>query len=525
MAPIPSGLKEILRIAIEEPVQWITGETDAENPINWFTNSIEDIKEGDVLLTQEDGCSAHLLNLAGNKLAAGVLIIGESEPSIQWEAYDFPILLIPSEEDITKITRGLQRAVLNQQAAVMQRGLRVHTQLSELVAQGAGLAGLARAMGDISGCGVLVQDKRARILAQQGSGTLRGIWDVILEHLSALNSLPESLLDRKRAGVQSGTVMQSIPGELFRLVNPITVSSVVRGYLSLVGTQAELDPLAHIVVDQGSIVCAIEMARKKAIRETEKRLKGDLLTALLGDNISPRDAELWVDTMGLDLDLAHIALRFMWDGEGQPSRRRLETLVNGEISRRDTHAIVNPLGLEVVCFCQVEREAGRPERALELGRLVIEQGKEEYPEGQIRCGVGSSVTELSEWRDSFRQAGQALAMARRFEGVKPLYFPDLSVYRLLMQIEHNPELITFQEETLGPLTSHENCPEMVRTLGAYFEHNGNISKTAESLFIHRNTLLYRLERISSILDLDLENPDNRLAIQLALRIQQMKGLC
>jgi purine catabolism regulator len=160
-----------------------------------------------------------------------------------------------------------------------------------------------------------------------------------------------------------------------------------------------------------------------------------------------------------------------------------------------------------------------------LGRSVIKQGKEEYPEDHIRCGVGATANELSEWRDSFRQAGQALAMARRFEGIKPLYFPDLSVYRLLMQIEHNPELITFQEETLGPLTTHENCQEMVGTLGAYFEHNGNISKTAESLFIHRNTLLYRLERISSILDLDLDNPDNRLAVQLALRIQQMKGLC
>ncbi len=525
MATIPGGLKDILRIAVEVPVQWITGETASEIPINWFTYSIEDITEGDVLLAQAKDCTMQLLNLVGKNRAAGVLLIGKTAPSLNWEKYSFPILLISSDEDIKTFTRDLQSAVLNQQAAVMQRDLRVHAQLSELVAQGAGLDGLARAMGDISGCGVLVQDKRANILAQQGSGTLRGIWEVILEHLGALNSLPESLLDRKRAGVQSGTVTQSIPGELFRLVNPITVSSVVRGYLSLVGTQAELDPLAHIVVDQGAIVCAIEMARKKAIRETEKRLKGDLLTALLGENISPRDAELWVETMGLDLDLAHVALRFMWDGEEQPSRRRLETLVNGEISSSAAKAIVNPLGLEVVCFYQIEADTGRPERAFELGRSVIDQGKEEYPDVKIRCGVGSSVNELSEWRDSFRQAGQALAMARRFGGIKPLYFPDLSVYRLLMQIEHNPELITFQEETLGPLTAHENCPEMVRTLSAYFEHNGNISKTAESLFIHRNTLLYRLERIASILDLDLENPENRLAIQLALRIQQMKGLC
>ncbi len=116
-------------------------------------------------------------------------------------------------------------------------------------------------------------------------------------------------------------------------------------------------------------------------------------------------------------------------------------------------------------------------------------------------------------------------MATRFGGNQPYFFPDLSVYRLLLQIEHNPELITFYEETLGPLMAHENCPEIVRTLESYFENNGNVSKTAEALFIHRNTLLYRLEKITSTLELDLNNPENRLAVQLALRIQRMKGLC
>ncbi|MGB7117900.1 MAG: helix-turn-helix domain-containing protein, partial [Anaerolineales bacterium] len=277
--------------------------------------------------------------------------------------------------------------------------------------------------------------------------------------------------------------------------------------------------------EQGALVCAIEMSRKKAIRETEKRLKGDLLAALLQETLSPRDAELWVQTMGLDVEQAHIALRFIWDGENPPSRRRLETIVNGEVTRKKLKVILNPLGLEVICFCQVPPQVSRAEPALSLGMAVIEQAKTEYPDTPVRCGVGTTALELSEWRDSFRQAGQALAMARRFSGRKPLYFPDLSVYRLLLQIEHNPELITFQEETLGPLSSHENCAEMTHTLEAYFEHNGNISRTAEALFIHRNTLIYRMERIISIINLDLDNPENRLAVQLALHIFRMKGHC
>jgi len=73
-------------------------------------------------------------------------------------------------------------------------------------------------------------------------------------------------------------------------------------------------------------------------------------------------------------------------------------------------------------------------------------------------------------------------MARRFKSSKPLYFPDLSVYRLLLQIEHNPELIAFQEETMGKLLSHESGDELIRTLEAVFDHKGNLSQAAEALY-------------------------------------------
>ena len=92
-----------------------------------------------------------------------------------------------------------------------------------------------------------------------------------------------------------------------------------------------------------------------------------------------------------------------------------------------------------------------------------------------------------------------------------------------MQIENNPELIGFQQETLGPILSHENSKELIHTLEAYFENNGNLSQTAETLYVHRNTLLYRMERIAAILKFDLDNPDHRFAVQLALRIYRMKG--
>jgi sugar diacid utilization regulator len=264
------------------------------------------------------------------------------------------------------------------------------------------------------------------------------------------------------------------------------------------------------------------MARAKAVKETEKRLHGDLLSAMLHQTLSTRDARLWAQNMGLDLGQQHTALRLAWEPPA-PSLRRLETLVNGEVARSGLRAIVSSVSAEVICICQSPRQAGRPTAAIALAQEVVDLAAKEFPAAVVRCGIGTPAGELGDWQLSFRQAGQALDMARRLGERKPLYYMELSVYRLLMQLEDHPDLKAFLRETLGPILAHENADEFLNTLEEYFAHNANLSQTAEALFIHRNTLTYRLERIASISRLDLDNPDTRLAVQLALHIHRMLG--
>jgi purine catabolism regulator len=181
------------------------------------------------------------------------------------------------------------------------------------------------------------------------------------------------------------------------------------------------------------------------------------------------------------------------------------------------------MGSELVCFCQDSPEVKRPEQALALGKAVLEQGAREHPQVPCRCGIGARALSLDRWRTSFREAGQALELARRLGKKAPLYYPELSVYRLLFQLEYSPEIITFQEEMLGALLEHDGASELIHTLETYFEYNSNLSQAAEALFIHRNTLIYRIERIQAITNLELDNPEERLATQLALRIYRMLG--
>ena len=518
-----SSLQELSRLAFSDPLQWLSPEVGEENQVSWISISAQETSADDIFLVSSKDASSELLATAFQNDALAVLILGRKPPKKVKLPAGLPVAVVPGKHDLKNTQRLLLTILINQRAALQERGARIHAQLTQIEADNSGLEGLVKAMADISGKGILVQDKRGRILVECASSALASIWEDIIHDLRSLDSLPELLQDRQRAGSQPSIFTQELAGGLTRLVAPITVTEVARGYLSLIGVAGEMDALDQLVAEQGVRVCALEMSRAKAIREAEKRLKGDLLTVLLQENLSPRDSQLWAEAVGLDLSQAHVGLRFTWDSPSPPSRRRLETILNGEISALGLKAIVNPMGLEIVCFCEIDPGSSRPAVAIKFGQAVVDQGFKEYPEAPIRCGIGSPAQELPAWRESFRHAGQALEMARRFQEDKVLYFPDLSVYRLLFQFEHNPALIAFQEEILGPLLAHDGGPELFRTLEVYFEHNGSLAQASEALFIHRNTLSYRLDRICEIAGLDLEKPETRLAVELALHIYRMLG--
>jgi purine catabolism regulator len=97
---------------------------------------------------------------------------------------------------------------------------------------------------------------------------------------------------------------------------------------------------------------------------------------------------------------------------------------------------------------------------------------------------------------------------------------------LIFHLADNPELRAFQRDVLGPLENSDAArrSEFVRTLDAFLRAGGNHMRAARDLNVHRNTLIYRLERIQELLGgANLEDPENRLNLQLALKIRAALG--
>jgi len=103
------------------------------------------------------------------------------------------------------------------------------------------------------------------------------------------------------------------------------------------------------------------------------------------------------------------------------------------------------------------------------------------------------------------------------------HFDDYSVYHFLDSNIKDMELEDFFLKQLGKIYEHDHAfgTSFMITLENYFAHNQNVSEAAKAMFIHRNTFIYRIDKIKEILNMDMKNAEELLQIQLALKIGKL----
>ena len=147
----------------------------------------------------------------------------------------------------------------------------------------------------------------------------------------------------------------------------------------------------------------------------------------------------------------------------------------------------------------------------------------EYQTGVTTCiGCGTVISDISQISVSVYQAVcaiESLHLCKRSNEV--MLYENMGIYRIFFQYQNDQELINLYHSILGKLVSYdtENNSQLLETLEMYFAQNGNLTVTADALFIHKNTLKYRLNRIKEILNIDFDAPNPGFTVQLALKIK------
>ncbi|MCC6805216.1 MAG: helix-turn-helix domain-containing protein, partial [Anaerolineae bacterium] len=298
-------------------------------------------------------------------------------------------------------------------------------------------------------------------------------------------------------------------------------------YLSIVGRDNDLDDIDALVAEHGAAACALEMAKAKAISDTEKRLRGTFLDRLLIGDVSQQEAVRQGERFEHNMLQTHVAVVLAWQGDKTPSLRRLETIINSVVSVQHAAALVwqRERENEVLVFHATE-EKDSVNASMRLAKLFTLEIQRQYPGAKVGIGLGQAAHDISTWRSSYRDAVQALDLAMRLQTDTPLYIGDLGVYQLILSLSDREKLLSFCDRTLGPLLDYDmrQHADLIKTLEAFFTCHGNLSQTADMLIVHRNTLLYRMNRINEIAQIDLNRPETRLALHLALTVRRLLTL-
>ncbi|MCL4500127.1 MAG: helix-turn-helix domain-containing protein, partial [Chloroflexi bacterium] len=257
-----------------------------------------------------------------------------------------------------------------------------------------------------------------------------------------------------------------------------------------------------VVLSRGSIVCALELAKQEAVSEAEYRLRGDFFEDLLGSGTaSPESLIARARHLGYDLQQSYAVFAVNPEyPELAPSGGSSEKLVReigGYLSGRHLHGWLAPRQRTVALFVVVDV----PTDSAAVQRIAadLRDYLSERADLPASIGIGSYHPGVIGLRRSYQEAEQASQIGREFFGpAQVTAFADLGVYRLLYAFRQSKELGDFCRETLAPLIDYDakNGTALIETLDTYFRCDANLRIAADALYLHRNSLAYRLRRIA-----------------------------
>lgn len=540
-------VEEVRKLALPLGTRVVAGDGLLNRIVSWTTiiyteenPSSKSPQRGEMILVgQGSGDAAgqfndtDIIRWASDTEASAVVMSETPSPTAIAEAnaYGIPVLALPSGTRIRLVEKAIVSLLVDRKGQIERRGTQIYRQLTQITSRNEGMQELVAAMARLTNKAVVVQDKRLQILYSSLQPQFVGVWDDVEIFLRKLDNVPVEFQDRHRVvEVDNPVLMQALPTPgIARLVSPIIAKDVGRGYLSIIGHDTDLDDIDLLVTEHGAAACALEMAKAKAISDTEKRLRGTFLDRLLIGDVSQQEAIRQGERFEHDMLQPHIAIVLTWQGDqkAQPSLRRLETIVNAAVSNQRVRALVwqRERENEVVVFLTVEVDDSVGV-AMKLAKAFGTEIQRQTPQAQVAIGIGQLARDISSWRGSYRDAVQALDLATRLHTDAPLYIGDLGVYQLILSLNDRDKLAAFCERTLGTLLDYDvkQHADLIKTLEAFFACHGNLSQTAEMLIVHRNTLLYRMNRINEIAQIDLNRPETRLALHLALTIRRLLAL-
>ncbi len=544
-------VRELLRSL---DVRLLTGEDATDVPVRWVhISELLDptpwLSGGEVLLTTGMAIDTperqreFLTTLADNQIAGlgfGTGFSHSEVPPALLEAAaerEFPVFEVPYEVPFIAVTEAAFTQLVNEQYAVLRRALAAHERLERVVLSERGLDALAGTLATLIGAAVLVFDARGELMVQRAFRRTLEPEDVAV--------LQSELRERRRV---ARAFLPSDPGLADRsLALPVAADGngagapagsarsadserVPEAWLVAIKDGGPLSDFDRLTLHQAVTIVALELLRGRVAGDTERRLAGDVLAALVGGALSGPELARRLEPFGLVESVAALVVPRPNGGRGSPSP--IEDALAMALREEGAPGLVASTG-SVICALIKAHPPGE-EELFALADRVARRLAVTVGQG-VAVGVGRPVTG-TEARRTFHEARcavEALALGVGEPGdkgsaskngvAKVATYKDLGSFQLLLSLQDDEALRLFCDSILGPIEASEGHygGELMRSLEAFIEENGQWERAARRLYCHRHTLRYRIRRVEELTGRNLSSARDRIEFWLALRGREL----
>jgi PucR family transcriptional regulator, purine catabolism regulatory protein len=498
-----------------------------EHPVEDF------VSEGEVVLTTGQGCdAAGFERLAAEIIEAGPAAVCVSlHPEGELDAIPdavielaegerCPLIALPWELRFADVMRGLIDLIIaTQYGANGQAPDELHLSFTTALLEGDGLDAVAEALERVIERPILVLDADfqpvghgARAAAALGQEGLQGCWraafDLSIEQQLALRrSLvayrPRAVREIPELGLGPGTIVCA------------TARREMLGYVYALdaGPPRGLPSLDQRALQHASTAVSMELLRRRAIAETEARIRGDLFWDLaLGSARSRQETATKAVLLGLSLRSAYqVAVARLIDG------------VDDDEALGELEAGLRAAGGDGLL---VARRAGEvlallPAGERPLSAIVAGCRDGAGPGEAINWGIAGGGHELGRLEEGYRAAVRALTVGHGLRGPGAIADgAELEPFLMLGALIDDPDAIRSAREVLAPIIAYdrETSRDLVGTLETFLNQNGNTSAAARALHLSRHSLLYRLRKIEQMTDRSLDSHEDRFLLELSLKL-------
>jgi purine catabolism regulator len=537
-------VRELLR---DLDVQLLAGEGSLELPVRWVhISELLDptpwLSGGELLLTtgmqldSEERQREFVTRLADHQLAGlgfGTGFGHERVPDAILEIAaerEFPVFAVPYDVPFIAVTEAAFTQLVNEQYAVLRRALSAHERLERILLSERGLEALAAALATQIGAAVLVFDARGEPLVQrafrrpvspEAFSALQGELRERARRRDARAFLPPHAEEDNR-GLALPVAADGTPGP-----GVAGVERIPEAWLVAIKDSGPLSDFDRLTLHQAVTIVALELLRRRVAGDTERRLAGDVLAAVVQGQLAGGELCRRLEPFGLSDRVAAIVLERPNHGRGSPAP------VEASLSMALRDEAVPGLAASTGSLTCALVAGGSEEELFALATRVSARVSDDLG-APLRVGVGRAVA-AGDAKRSFHEArcaleAIALGVAPERNGLGPsattlrvATYKDLGAFQLLLSLQDDEALRLFCDSILGPIEASEGHygGELMRSLEAFIEENGQWERAAKRLYCHRHTLRYRIRRVEELTGRNLGSARDRIEFWLALRGREL----